>query len=181
MSGVSTWAKGDKQIGENHMNVVAIAVGGLLLVFGRRLFWLFVGAVGFLIGLSLAARFFPGNDSLALIVGLVVGGLTALLAVSVQRMAVLLAGFLAGGYVLMNLIGMFATGASTSWLPFLIGGILGAVLLSMLFDWALVVLTSLVGAVLIVQYGQIGSSYGLVAVVGLTTIGIVLQALLKRH
>ena len=39
--------------------VAALLVGLLLLFFGRKLFWLFVGATGFIVGLEFAAAFFP--------------------------------------------------------------------------------------------------------------------------
>jgi hypothetical protein len=52
------WARG----GEDHLLVLGrILVGVLLLVLGRRLYWLFVAAVGFLYGLELAPRSCPGN------------------------------------------------------------------------------------------------------------------------
>jgi len=41
--------------------------------------------------------------------------------------------------------------AQITWLPYVIGGIIGAVILYFIFDWALIVLSTLTGATLIVQ------------------------------
>jgi uncharacterized membrane protein YuzA (DUF378 family) len=62
-----------------------LVVGAILLFFGRRLFWLFVGAVGFLSGFELAEQLFgvePGWVAFA--VGLLVGGAAAVLAMFFQ-------------------------------------------------------------------------------------------------
>ena len=39
------------------LNVINLILGGALLVAGRKLFWLFVGAAGFVTGIQLATRF----------------------------------------------------------------------------------------------------------------------------
>jgi len=53
------------------LGVINIILGGALLVAGRKLFWLFVGAVGFVTGLQFATRIWQGPEGLAIIVGLV--------------------------------------------------------------------------------------------------------------
>lgn len=159
------------------MDAAALIAGGLLLVFGRKLFWLFVGVVGFFAGMNLAGQLFPDQTTVLLAAGVALGIVAALLAVFVQRLAVLVAGFLAGGYLLVTLLGMFGgAGQDLSWLPFVIGGVLGAALLSVLFDWALVALSSLVGAVLIARYSGVDQPLSLILVAGLTILGIVVQA-----
>jgi hypothetical protein len=159
------------------MVIAGLVAGGLLLVFGRKLFWLFVGAVGFFAGMTLATQFFPNNSGLSLVVGVVIGLIGAVLAVFFQRVAVIGAGFLAGGYLATTLLGMFtASPATTSWLPFLVGGILGALLMVAIFDWALIMISSLTGAVLIANYAQAGQPYTVLLIVGLFILGVVLQA-----
>jgi hypothetical protein len=159
------------------MAIAGLVAGGLLLVFGRKLFWLFVGAVGFFAGMTLAARYFPDNSGSLWVVGVVVGLIGAVLAVFFQRVAVIGAGFLAGGYLATTLLGMFsAQPANPSWLPFLIGGILGALLMTIIFDWALILISSLTGAVLIANYAQPGQPLTTLLIVGLFILGIVLQS-----
>ena len=39
------------------INLINVVLGGVLLLAGRKLFWLFVGAVGFVTGLQLTSSF----------------------------------------------------------------------------------------------------------------------------
>jgi hypothetical protein len=135
------------------LNVINLLLGGALLLAGRKLFWLFVGAAGFVTGIQLATRFWQGPEWLAIVIGLVIGMIFALLAVFLQAALIAIAGFLTGGYVLTVLASMLGLQVSgmTTWIVYVLGGILGVVLVSFLFDWALITLSSLAGAALIVQ------------------------------
>ena len=135
------------------LSLVNLILGGALLVAGRKLFWLFVGAAGFVTGLQLATRFWQGSELLSIIVGLVVGVIFALLAVFLQAVLIGIAGFLIGGYVLTVLAGMIGLDVTgtTAWIVYIVGGIIGVILVSFLFDWALITLSSLAGAGLVVQ------------------------------
>lgn len=159
------------------MAIASIVAGVLLLAFGRRLFWLFVAIVGFLVGVNLAATLFPDNAMVGLLAGIALGGVAAVAAVFIQRLAVFLGGFLAGGYLAVTLLGMvFTTMGSNSWLPFVVGGILGALLMSVVFDWALIILSSLTGAILIARYLPLPGQFTAIVVVALFIIGMVTQA-----
>jgi hypothetical protein len=135
------------------MNYLNLLLGGTLLVLGRKLFWLLVGVVGFIGGLNLAPLFVPDQPAwVILIVALLAGLLGSVLAVFLQRIMVALAGFVAAGYVLVLLLDRFQVDlGGIGWLAFLLGGALGAVLASVTFDWALVILSSLTGAALFVD------------------------------
>src|SRR5262245_44733375 len=131
------------------MNFLQIA-GGLLLLFrGRRLVWLFVCILGFSTGFILATKYFSGQpDWILLLIAVACGVIGVLLAFFLQRVAIAIGGFLAGAQFATALV------ASAGWkIPesyaFLIGGILGAILLSILFDWALIFLSSVSGAILV--------------------------------
>ena len=66
-------------------------------------------------------------------------------------------------------------------LTFIIGGIIGGLLLLLLFDWALIFLSSIVGAYMImsaVTLPQVGAA---IAFVVLTIIGVIVQAGLNRR
>ena len=59
-----------------------VLVGLLLLVLGRRLYWLFVAGMGFLYGLELAPRLLPEqSETMIVIVALVMALVGALVAV----------------------------------------------------------------------------------------------------
>lgn len=133
---------------------VAIAeiVAGLVeLLFGRRLFWVFVAIGGFVVGWFLVPAIFHSLASWErILIGVVLGVLFALLATWFTRFMVSVAGFFLFGavaVVLVRHLGAHASSGSTAyWVSYLIGGIVGALLLSIFFDWALIVLTSLAGA-----------------------------------
>ena len=88
------------------LGLTNVIVGGALLVAGRKLFWLFIGALGFITGIQVTASIWQGPDWLLLVIGVVVGIIFALLATFLQALAIGVAGFLAGGYVLTILTGM---------------------------------------------------------------------------
>jgi hypothetical protein len=158
------------------LSVISLILGAALLIVGRRLFWLFVGAAGFVAGMQLTSQFWQGPEILAIIIGLVVGVVFALLAIFLQGVAIGVAGFLAGGYVLTVLAGMIGLNqGSFSWLVYLIGGIIGVLLVIFLFDWALITLSSLAGASLITQALVLPGGIGGVLFLALVIVGVVIQ------
>jgi hypothetical protein len=160
------------------MNLLSILLGIISLTLGRRVFWFFVGVIGFAAGVILARRFFPGQSDLTVLVIALGAGLAgSVLALALQGLAIWVAGFLAGGYLANALIGLVGgqTGQLT-WISFVIGGILGAILMFVLFDWALIILSSLTGASLIVQNIQMPSQLEVLAFLALLAAGILIQA-----
>lgn len=123
-----------------------------LIFWGRRLFWLFIGVVGFLLGLSLAGTLFPNLTGWApILVALGIGILGALLTVMIQRAALWVGGFLAGAYLLTAALKLFSISNQYNFITFLVGGVIGAVIMMVMFDWALIILSSLTGAILVAQ------------------------------
>ena len=142
------------------VDATRILLGVVLLAFGRKLFWLFVGAVGFVAGMRFAERFFPhAPDDTVIMYSLIAGVVCAAMAVAVRKIAVGAAGFFAGGYFLVQLLnvsagGVVLTGQGQQIAPavlFLVGGVIGAVLMNILFHWTLIVLSSIGGATLICE------------------------------
>jgi hypothetical protein len=123
--------------------ILALLAGLVLLVAGRRLFWLFVGLVGFIT----VYRWFEPRWLLALLAG-VVG---IVLAIFLQRVAIAVAGFFAGGWFAVQFFGLhMAHPHGRDLFLFVIVGVIAAVLALRVFDLALVILSSLAGADLIV-------------------------------
>jgi hypothetical protein len=130
-----------------------------------------------LAGLSLANRLLEGPESVGLIVGLVIGILAALLAVAVQRFAIGFAGFLVGGYIALQALPLFnQEGSWATILAFVIGGVIGIILVSMFLGWALISLSSLAGAALIVDGFGLEAGLGTVAFIILVVVGVIFQA-----
>jgi hypothetical protein len=148
-----------------------------MLTVGRRLYWLFLGGVGFILGFEAAKRILGGQPhGIILIIAVLAGIIGALLAVFLQKFAIAAGGFLAGGYLLILLLRQ--TGMSTlhyQWLIFLIGGIIGALLMKILFGWTLIVISSAIGALLIIPSLHAGTRLTDLLFLLLLALGIVIQ------
>jgi hypothetical protein len=160
------------------MNVFRLLAGALLLLLGRRLFWLFVGLMGFAAGLPLANRLLPDMPEwMTLAVAVGVGLLGALLAVFLQRLAIGIAGFLAGALAGSTLAASAAANSPTAmWVGIILGGILGAILLATVFDLGLMALSSFVGASLIVDTLHLAPETAVVAMIVLFPLGLAFQS-----
>ena len=86
--------------------IISVIVGAAILLFGRKLFWLFVAALGFAVGLEIAAYFMHEPPVwMTLVIALGLGVLGALLAILLQKLAIAVAGFIAGGRLASALAG----------------------------------------------------------------------------
>ena len=159
-----------------------LVVGLLLLVLGRRLYWLFVAGIGFVTGLQLGPRLLPDQSELVIVVvALVLALVGALVAVVATKLALGIIGFVAGGGVAMLLLGNLGMdGGTLALITYVAAGIVGAILLLVLFDWALIVLSSLAGSSLIVmsltEMLALPSVVGGILIVVLALIGVLIQA-----
>ncbi len=162
---------------------IRLLVGLALLLFGRKLFWLFVGGIGFVFGFEIAALLFRGAPELLIVaIALVAGIIGAVLAIFFQRVAVSVAGFIAGGYIVTTLLNRLGADAgAVYWILFLVGGILGAIFVSFLFDWALIVLSSLTGATVVIRVLELGPVIELILFVVLLIVGLGVQAYLLQQ
>ncbi len=163
--------------------LISVLLGIALLVAGRRLFWLFVGALGFITGLQLAALVPQMSQTTALLIALILGVVFALLAVFLQRIAVMIAGFLAGGFVLTTLANRLGVETlSFPWALYIVGGLIGILLVMLLFDWALIILSSIAGAALILNAFSSGqTAAGGIVFILLVLAGIIIQGFLVQR
>lgn len=159
-----------------------VVVGLALLLLGRRLFWLLVALVGAGAAYWLVAQVAdPATGSTALIVAVLAGIAGAVLAVVLQRLAIALAGFLAGAGLATWALdaGVFGLSYPEGVLPLvailLIAGILGAILAARLFDGALIFLSALVGAMFLVAPMPLDGTASTLVLAGLTFVGIAAQ------
>ena len=85
------------------MVLFRLFLGIALLVGGSRLFWLFLGSVGFIFAFDFAERTIHNQPhSVIFIIALFAGALGGMAAILLQKYAVLAGGFLAGGYFLIE-------------------------------------------------------------------------------
>jgi hypothetical protein len=158
------------------MPIANVLVGLALVVAGRRLFWLFVAAVGFVAGLEIATPVAETQPTAAaLLVALLGGAIGAALALFLQPVAVTVAGFAAGALLVESAGGGSWHGPVAAWLPLVVGGLVGAIVMIAVFDWALVILSSLVGAELVATALPFAPSMRAVAFAALLVVGLAVQ------
>ena len=160
--------------------VIDIVAGAVLLLVGRKLYWLFVAIAGFYVGFEVARAVFVGPPQWVIWVAAAAAGVIgALVAMLFQRVAFALGGFYAGAYLALVAAERFLPSAAGPAIV-IIGGVIGAIAASLVMDWAIIVLSSMVGAALIVSYLNLGQVGNLLAYAGLLAVGIVAQAQLMR-
>jgi hypothetical protein len=156
--------------------VVSLLAGAALLLVGRRLYWLFVAIAGFFVGIEIARALVLDQPQWVIwLIAAAAGIIGALAAMLFQRVAFAIGGFYAGGYLLLVAAERFFPGVAGVG-AFLVGGVLGAVAAAMLMDWAIIVLSCMVGAALVVSALGLGNLGSLLAYAGLLAAGIVFQA-----
>ncbi|MEY2505784.1 MAG: hypothetical protein QOH01_113 [Verrucomicrobiota bacterium] len=163
--------------------IISVIVGVAILFFGRKLFWLFVAALGFAVGLEIAAYFMKEPPQwMTLIVALGCGVIGALLAILLQKIAIAIAGFIAGGRIAWALAAaFFVEHAHYRGITFVIGGIVGALLLLALFDWVLILLSSVEGAHLIGNGITLPEKGAMILFIVLAVIGVIVQGSMLRR
>lgn len=130
------------------MHIYNILAGIILLLFGRKLFWIFLGIAGFLVGMKIAPLFFgdqPQWIQLAIAIGM--GCLGALLTILSQRIAFAIGGFFAGMYLALAISRFFGVADSNTLFYLAVGtGLVGAIIAMLIMDTAITLLACLVGA-----------------------------------
>lgn len=162
--------------------IVNVVIGIALLTTGRRLFWVFFGAVGFILGRSLAQQLLIGQPAWTVIFIAVATGLVGvILGLYAQRFAVGLAGFLMGHYALASLgfaMGFYGTG----WILLALvgGGIIGTALALISLDFAFIFLTAAAGAKLIEQTIDLNPPLNFALFAVLFAVGVTIQLIKLR-
>jgi len=165
------------------MDILTIGLGLLIILFGRKLFWLFVGFTGFFVGFDLVQQIW-GEDpgSTAILVAFVIGILGVVVAVFAQRLAITVAGFIGGGYLTFQLLGALGTTSGQVILVgTFVGAVIGAVIVGGLVDYALIVFSSVVGALAIFHEITLGPPLNLILGVVLAMLGIIVQTSQLQH
>lgn len=145
-------------------DILALALGVALLTFGRRLYWLALGGIGFFFGLWLGSVVLPeSSGALELGLAFLAGIFGAFLAIQAQKMAVALGGFALGafsGFWLASEILAPALRFDSQlwiWLIAAVAAVLGVTFASVLFEASLIFVSSFVGALLVASRSHLGS------------------------
>jgi hypothetical protein len=165
-------------------NLLNLVVAVLLLFLGERLYWLFVGAIGFIVGMDFASAWMAGQPEwLIILVAILAGLIGAILAIFFQRVAIGIAGFLAGGHLaqLAAIDWLGTISGQTSTVIFVVGGIVVAILVVVFLDWALIVISALLGAAIISDWAVRQMLWRSVLFAVLFIIGAAVQGGMMRH
>jgi Domain of unknown function (DUF4203) len=157
------------------MNIANLILGAIVLLFGRSLFWVFVAIVGFLVGMEIGQQLAANQAAgMQILIGLGLGVVGALVAIFAQRLGFAIAGFYAGGYLGVAADQSIAL-PSEPMVWFVIGGVIGALVAFVLMDWAIIVLSSFVGAGAITAALAPESTTSAILFIVLAAIGIIFQ------
>jgi hypothetical protein len=159
-----------------------ILIGIFLIMMGRQLFWLFVGLVGFLGGFEFAQYIWTGPTQTMFLIGGIFFGLLGIgLALLFQKVAIIFAGIMAGGYLGLSFaVNVIGTQVNAAGIFMLLGALAGGVLMVAFFDIMLIVLSSSVGAMVLMEpFHPDGYRYPLILSV-LVIFGIVFQSFLSK-
>ncbi|MEJ2510367.1 MAG: DUF4203 domain-containing protein, partial [Anaerolineales bacterium] len=159
------------------IRILQVILALAMLFLGRKLFWVFVGSIGFITATELAASNLTAQPEWVIVlIGLAAGIFGALLAVFFQAGAIGFAGILGGGYLgllLLRYLGISNQTAQT--IAYIVGAVIGLILMILLFDYALIALSSLSGSLILIEaVGLSGWLFWILAVI-ITVVGISVQ------
>lgn len=159
------------------LDPLLLAAGAALALWGRQLFWLATALLVFVVVWAAAGQILAGQPAW-LIQGIgIAAGLTAgVAAVLLQGLALALAAFLAGAIAMQELLVLFGQAqADWAWVAWLGGGALGLLLAMAVFDWALAILTAVLGGVLVAEGIVAGMPWRLAAFAVVVAAGLGFQ------
>jgi len=161
------------------MQIVRGVIAGVLLFLGRELNFLFAAAMAAFIGLRLTPMLpaqWPGWSDYAFMAVLAI--VAAAVVLINERVGYFLSGFLAGGYFLIE---YYEPGMLTvPLLPFLVGGVIGSLIIGVFTEWALLVVSCLMGAYYVMNLFTLSPIAEILVGSGLFIIGALTQVILMR-
>jgi hypothetical protein len=161
------------------MNILYILVGAGLTILGRKYLWLFAAGIAYFISLEfLSTTQADLPYTLVLFISLIIGAAAALLSSVLRPVGLSLTVFLSAGYLFSLPAAAYKWFPTQPWLSYVAGGVLGLVLVAGVSTWTLILLSSLVGALMITRGISIGPAWSLVAFLGISLGGIILQMLI---
>lgn len=154
-------------------------LGGILLFLGHELNFVFAGGIAALIGFRLTPLLppqWPEWSYYAFLVG--IAAIAGAIPIINERVGYFVSGFLAGGYFLVE---YYAPGVLTlPLLPFVIGGVIGSLILGIFTDWALIVVSCLVGALYVTDLFTLTPTAETLVGAGLFIVGALTQVIILR-
>jgi hypothetical protein len=161
------------------MHVITAIIGGVFLFLGWELNFFFAAALAALLGLRLTPLLppqWPAWSDYAFMVGLAAGA--ASIVIARERLGYFLSGFLVGGYFLVQ---YYEPDVPTlPLLPLLVGGMIGSIVIGLFTEWALMVVSCLVGAYYLTNLIFLSPTAELLVGSGLFVIGALTQVIMRH-
>jgi hypothetical protein len=154
-------------------------IGGILLFLGRELNFLFAGSMAALIGfriLPILPAQWPAWADIAFVITLAL--IAALIVLLSERFGYFLSGFLAGGFFLVEYYA--PNSAGLPWLPFLVGGVIGSLILGLLTEWALILVSAAIGAFYVLNLFRLNPTAEILIGAGLFIVGALTQVIIMQ-
>jgi hypothetical protein len=148
-----------------------------MLLVGRRLFWVFIGSIGFISATEFAmTNLSTQPEWLMVLIGLAIGFVGATLAIFFQSGAIAFGGILGGGYLGLLAARYINFSNQTALIALvIIGAVIGLITLILVFDYALIGISSIAGSLILAEGIDFEGFLFWVMVVGITTFGIFIQ------
>ena len=161
------------------MNILYILIGAALLILGRKYAWIFTAGIVYFITIEVIAKTLTDIPYILVIfIALVFGASSALIASLTKPLAISLAGFLASSYLFSLVASAYKWLPGQTWTPYLVGGVVGLVMIAAVADWTMLVFSSLIGALMVTRSLAVSQSWILVYFLGIALIGIIVQLLI---
>ena len=163
-------------------SIIPFLVGGALLLFGGRYYWLVAAGVGFLFGANIGSA--PDGGVVtgsAIAMGLLFGFIALVASVLVTKFALAATGFIVGGVFFVQFLTAIEWSLCSNFAAFLVGGIFGMIFVLLAQDWALIFLSVITGAGIIVNALDLDPESANFVYVVLVIVGFVVQLFLKRR
>jgi hypothetical protein len=161
------------------MIVIRGVLGGIVLFLGRELNFVFAGGFAALIALRvmpLLPSTWPTWGDTAFLITLAL--IAAAIPLANERAGYVLSGFLVGGYYLAE---YYVPGfIAIPILPFILGGVVGGIFMGALTEWALMLVTSVVGAFFVMDLFTLSPDLELMLTGGLFLAGALTQVIIRR-
>lgn len=162
------------------LDLLIITFGVVAILNGQRLYWLFVGIGGAVLGLLLTGWLIPQQpDWIHIVIMLTIGILSGWFARFNEKIAIRAAAFVLGGFILQFLLsdsGLISTGTTGAVFAVAVGGVIGIAVELIYGTNAMIVISSLCGAALVTMPLQAGSAFQAAIFSGLAAVGMLLQS-----